>query len=141
LARSSPLNLLLAEDNLPDALLVREAIRMEGLPVEIHAATDGEQAVEFILRAENDPDAPCPDILLLDLNLPKLDGFEVVRRIRAGTRCKNLVVLIVTSSDSPSDRKKAAEFGLEYFRKPTSYQEFLKLGAVVKRCMEENRLL
>ena len=135
------MNLLLAEDNLPDALLVREAIRLECLPVEIYTAKDGEEAIDFISRAEKDPEAPCPDILLLDLNLPKLDGFEVVRRIRAGTRCKDLVVLVVTSSDSPSDRRKAAEFGLQYFRKPTSYQEFLKLGSVLKRCLQENQLL
>ena len=138
---SNRLNLLLAEDNLPDALLVREAIRMEGLPVDIHTAKDGEEAIDFISRAEQDPDAPCPDILLLDLNLPKLDGFEVVRRIRASTKCKDLVVLVVTSSDSPSDRRRAAEFGLQYFRKPTSYQEFLKLGSVLKRCLQENQLL
>src|SRR3954453_22783900 len=67
-----PLNLLLAEDNLPDALLVREAIRMENLPLEIYIAADGERAIEFIAAAETDPNAPCPDVLLLDLNLPKI---------------------------------------------------------------------
>jgi len=94
------LNLLLAEDNLPDALLVREAITAEGLPVEFHMATDGERTIEFIARAENDPDAPGPHVLLLDLNLPKLDGFEVLRRLRASNKYKDVPVLIVSSSDS-----------------------------------------
>ena len=58
------LNLLLAEDNLPDALLVREAIRMENLPLDVHVAPDGERAIDFIAAAENDPDAPCPHLLL-----------------------------------------------------------------------------
>ena len=82
-------NLLLAEDNLPDALLVREAIRMENLPLDVHIASDGQQAIDFIEQAENDPDAPCPHFLLLDFNLPKADGFEVLRRLsreRKGAR-------------------------------------------------------
>jgi two-component system, chemotaxis family, response regulator Rcp1 len=133
--------LLLAEDNLPDALLVREAIKMEKLPVDVHVAQDGERAVDFIARAEQDPDRPCPHILLLDLNLPKIDGFEVLRRIRASEKCKDIPVLIVTSSDSPNDRKTAAEFGASYFRKPTDYEQFLKIGSVLRRLLEEKGLL
>ena len=131
-----PLNLLLAEDNLPDALLVREAIRMENLPLEVHIAPDGERAIEFIAAAERDPNAPCPHILLLDLNLPKIDGFEVLRRIRASDKCKDLPVLVVTSSDSPADRSTARQLGAGYFRKPVTYDEFVKIGAVLKEfCM------
>src|SRR5271170_2929023 len=63
-----PLILLLAEDNLPDALLVREAIRKENLPLEVYMAEDGKQAVDFIARSEWDPEAPVPSILVLDLN-------------------------------------------------------------------------
>jgi chemotaxis family two-component system response regulator Rcp1 len=132
------LNLLLAEDNLPDALLVREAIRMENLPLEVHIAADGEQAIEFIARAEKDTEAPCPHFLLLDLNLPKVDGFEVLRRLRASNKCKSIPVLIITSSDSPGDRSQAASLGAGYFRKPPSYDEFLKLGAVLRRLLDDN---
>lgn len=135
------LNLLLAEDNLPDALLVREAIRMENLPLDVHLASDGEQALDFIERAEHDPDAPCPQIMLLDLNLPKADGFEVLRRVRASAKCKNIPVLIFTSSDSPEDRSESARMGASYFRKPPVYGEFLKIGARLKRFLEENGLL
>src|SRR5579862_9214326 len=70
-------NLLLVEDNLPDALLVREAIRKEGLPIELYRVSDGQQAIDFIERAEEDPEAPCPHFLLLHLNLPKVEGFEI----------------------------------------------------------------
>ena len=84
--RSAALNLLLAEDKLPDALLVREAIRSESLPLDVHVAPDGQQAIEFIARAERDPDAPCPQFLLLDLNLPKVDGFEVLQRLRSSEK-------------------------------------------------------
>jgi two-component system, chemotaxis family, response regulator Rcp1 len=132
------LNLLLAEDNLPDALLVREAIRMANLPLEVHIAADGEQAIEFIARAEKDTEAPCPHFRLLDLNLPKVDGFEVLRRLRASNKCKSIPVLIITSSDSPGDRSQAASLGAGYFRKPPSYDEFLKLGAVLRRLLDDN---
>ena len=135
------LKLLLAEDNLPDALLVREAIRMENLPLDVYTAADGEEAMNFILKAERDPDAPCPQILLLDLNLPKVDGFEVLRKIRASQKCAHIPVLIFTSSDSPADRSESARLGARYFRKPPVYTEFLKIGATLRGFLEENGLL
>jgi DNA-binding response OmpR family regulator len=135
------LNLLLAEDNRPDTLLVREAIKMENLPLQVHVAQDGEQALAFMAAAEKDPDAPFPHLLLLDLNLPKIDGFEVLRRMRASNTCKNIPVLVVTSSDSPSDRSKATELGASYFRKPVTYDEFLKVGPVLRQFLNANGLL
>ena len=136
-----PFNLLLAEDNLPDALLVREAIKMENLPLEVYIAPDGERTIDLIVKAENDPDAACPHVLLLDINLPRIDGFEVLRRIRASGKFKDLPVLMVTSSDSPADRREAAKLGAGYFRKPVTYDEFVKIGAVLRRLLEEYGLL
>jgi two-component system, chemotaxis family, response regulator Rcp1 len=135
------LNLLLAEDNLPDALLVREAIRAERLPLEVHIVADGELAVDFLERAEKGPNTPSPHILLLDLNLPKIDGFEVLRRVRTMEKFKNIPVLFVTSSDSPEDRSKAAKLGASYFRKPVSYDEFVKIGGVLRHFLEDHGLL
>jgi DNA-binding response OmpR family regulator len=114
---------------------------MEDLPVEVHMAADGERAIEFITASEKDPKAPCPHILLLDLNLPKIDGLEVLRRVRASGKCKNLPVLIVTSSDSPADRKSARELGAGYFRKPVTYDEFVKIGSVLKEFLHASGLL
>lgn len=135
------MNLLLAEDNLPDALLVREAILAEQLEMDVHIVADGELAIEFVARAATDPDAPAPHVILLDLNLPKLDGFEVLRRVRAIEKFKGIPVIIVTSSDSPGDRKEAAKLGASYFRKPVSYEEFIKIGGVLRRFLSENSLL
>ena len=130
-------NLLIAEDNLPDVLLVREAIRMEQLPVTVYVVSDGQGAVDFISAANNDPEAPCPDFLLLDLNLPKKSGFEVLQHVRATERCKNVPVVIMTSSDSPGDQARAAALGAKYFRKPPNYDEFLKLGGMLKQMVEQ----
>jgi DNA-binding response OmpR family regulator len=135
------LNLLLVEDNLPDALIVREAIRKENLPVHAHIVPDGERALDYIQAAETDASAPCPDFLLLDLNLPKIDGFEVLRKIRASGKFKGIPVLVVTSSDSPADRTEVARLGAGYFRKPVTYGEFMKIGSFLRSFLEENRLL
>jgi CheY-like chemotaxis protein len=139
--RPKRLNLLLAEDNLPDALLIREAIKMENLPVEVFVASDGERAIDFLETAERDRDAPQPDVILLDINLPKVDGLEVLRRIREGEKFNQIPVIIITSSDSPSDRKEAAKFGAGYFRKPPTYAEFLKIGPALKDALERSGLL
>jgi CheY-like chemotaxis protein len=136
-----PLNLLLVEDNLPDALIIREAIKKENLPVQVHIVADGEKALECIRAAEADPEALCPHFLLLDLNLPKVEGLEVLRAIRATAKFKQLPVVIVTSSDSPSDRNEVAKLGADYFRKPVSYLEFVKIGPFIRSFLEQHRLL
>jgi CheY-like chemotaxis protein len=136
-----PFNLLLAEDNLPDAILVREAIKMENLPLEVHIAPDGERAIELLVNAETDPDAPCPDVLLLDINLPRIDGFEVLRRVRASGKFKDVPVIVITSSDSPADRSEAARLGARYFQKPVTYDEFVMIGPLLRQFLEETGVL
>ena len=120
---------------------MREAIQAEQLEVDVHIVADGELAIDFIARAATDSEAPAPHVMLLDLNLPKVDGFEVLRRVRAIEKFKNIPVIIVTSSDSPEDRREALSLNANYFRKPVSYEEFIKIGAVLRRFLEENGLL
>lgn len=131
----------MVEDNLADALLVREALRAERLPVEVYAAVDGEQAIAFIEKAEGDSGAPAPDAVILDINLPRIDGFEVLRRIRASARFETLPVMVVTSSDSPGDRSESARIANGYFRKRPDYDEFLKIGPAIREMLEKNNLL
>ncbi len=131
----------MVEDNLADALLVREAIRVEGLPLEVYAASDGELAIAFIEKAEKDPNSPSPDAAILDINLPKIDGFEVLRRIRSSKRYSKLPVMILTSSDSPADRNESAKIANGYFRKRPDYDEFLKIGPAMRQLLEQNGLL
>ena len=132
---------LMVEDNLADALLMREAIQTEGLPVDLYLAKDGEEAASFIERAESQPGAPCPQAMLLDLNLPKMDGFQILRRVRASKTCNHIPVLVVTSSASPADRQKAAELGAAYFRKPADYDGFLKVGGLIRQLLQQHQLL
>ncbi len=132
---------LLVEDNRADALLVQEAIAFHGLPIELHVVEDGEQAFQFIERTDDDPDAPVPGVVLLDLNLPKRHGKEVLQSVRASRRCRNTPVLIITSSDLSVDRDELAGLGANrYFRKPFSYDEFMKVGEVLKEILKDAKI-
>jgi len=125
--------ILLAEDNLADVELVREALEDRAIGFELHVVEDGERAIDFIERIDRDSALHCPRLFLLDLHLPKRDGAEVLRCLRASERCGQTPVLILTSSDSPKDRETAARnAALHYFRKPSSLEQYLQLGDVVK---------
>jgi len=134
-----PFHILLVEDAEPDVFLVREALERSGLDFQLEAVDDGEKAVDYIDKVERYVSIPCPDLLLLDLNLPKRSGVQVIERVRRSKRCKDISVIILTSSDSPNDRAKAAQFKALYFRKPSALDEFMKLGPLVKELLERQR--
>jgi len=134
----NPVPILLVEDNVADVFFVREALRFEGIESELFVAQDGEKAVEFIESAEISRDSPCPQVILLDLNLPRKSGAEVLLRITQSSRLSQVPVVIVTSSDAPSDREETTRLGARrYFVKPRDLDEYLKLGLVVKDVLRE----
>jgi len=121
---------MVVEDSRADLYLIREAIAATKIEVTLHVVPDGEQAVRFLDKSSGEG---CPDLVLLDLNLPKRDGTEVLRYMRNKCSCKNALVLVVSSSDSGIDREAVKELGISgYFRKPSAYDEFMKLGPIVE---------
>jgi CheY-like chemotaxis protein len=127
------LHILLAEDNRGDVLLVRRALQEHGIPHQLHVAQDGAEAMKFIAHMGKTGGLPCPDIVLLDLNLPVFDGPQVLTELRKDPECLHASVIVVTSSDAPNDRAHMAELGISYyFRKPSDLDAFMELGAVVK---------
>jgi chemotaxis family two-component system response regulator Rcp1 len=131
--------LLLVEDNPADVFLVREALREEGLDCDMQIVDDGEQAIQYFDRVKSGSQA-APDLLLLDLNVPRIGGEQVLERLRKTPPCAHIMVLVITSSDSPHDRQRAAELGADdYFRKPTNLEEFMSLGKLVRRLAEKRR--
>lgn len=127
----SPLVILLAEDNPGDVFLVREALREHRLDFELFVAENGEKITALLERLGKT--VPQPDVLLLDLNLPGVEGREMFVQVRAHPLCTNVPIVVVTSSDSPKDRAWTSKFDVShYFRKPSEFDEFLKLGAVVR---------
>ena len=113
--------------------LVKETLSAANINAEVLFLEDGEQAIEFVARLETDARAPCPDLILLDINLPKADGFQVLARLRKSERCANIPVIVMTSSAAQEDRTQAMGLHAQaYFQKPNDYEEFLKLGDILK---------
>jgi two-component system, chemotaxis family, response regulator Rcp1 len=133
----NPLRILLAEDNLGDVLLVKDALVSHKIPHHLHVVRDGDEALAFIEHMGEPDGIPCPDVMLLDLNLPKVDGPEVLAKFRKHPLCAETPVIVITSSGALRDRDRIAKFGIaRYFRKPSDLNEFLKLGAVVAEVVE-----
>jgi len=129
---------LVVEDNRADVYLVQRAVEVHDLSVRLLILDNGEEAFDYFERADSDPGIPCPEAVLLDLNLPKKSGREVLQRLKKTVRCREVPVIILTSSDSLQDRRETAALGaLHYFRKPTSYQEFLKIGELLGEVLKE----
>jgi CheY-like chemotaxis protein len=128
--------ILVVEDSKPDVFLIREALRIAGVNADVHVVYDGEQATKFFNSSEDGK--MCPDLILLDLNLPKESGEDVLRHMRKNATCRDAMVLVVTSSDSISERQAMDQLGAcGYFRKPGQYSEYLKLGVMVKELLSD----
>ena len=135
--KEAPIKILLAEDNSGDVFLVRRALQKHRIEFELHLVEDGEAAMEYFNSFDTRPDPKdCPDLIMLDLNLPRCSGSEVLERIRSSHDCRHVPVIILTSSDSPRDRTKATSLGaVRYFCKPTHLAGFMMLGKVVEDVM------
>ena len=127
--------ILLAEDNKGDVQLVRLALAEHGVQHELHVAHDGEQATALL--AGTDPsEEGCFDLVLLDLNLPRVDGPQILSLLRRHPCCGQTPVIVVSSSNAPTDRTRISELGIDhYFQKPSDLEEFMKLGEVVQQVL------
>ena len=126
-------HIILVEDAEPDVLLVREALEQSGLEFELKVFDDGEQGVAFVETMDRDASLVQPHLFLLDLNLPKKTGGQILERVRQSPRCGRIPVVILTSSDSQRDKAQAADLNATgYFRKPSRLDEFMKLGPYVR---------
>jgi CheY-like chemotaxis protein len=134
--------LLVAEDNPADVGLIRLALKEHGVQTGVRIVSDGEAAVHFIDMVEADPAAACPALAILDLNLPRVSGGEILRRLRVSTKWRDVPVIVVSSSLSPRDRKDAIQLGASaYFAKPSDLEEFLRLGALISKILADQALL
>jgi CheY-like chemotaxis protein len=126
------LKILVIEDNPADVYLVQEALRTHRVAFDLHWIPDGEQAAHYIETF--DAAAPPPNLVLLDLNLPKVDGKDLLVKIRQNAHLRSTPVAIFTSSDSPADRYETAELGATcYIKKPPTLDEFLAVGGLIKQ--------
>ena len=127
---SSPQSILLVEDNPDDVDLTRRAFQRAGLTQPLDVVEDGLEALDYLFARgvhAHRLHSPLPSLVLLDLKLPRMDGHEVLRRIRADARTRFLPVVILTSSDEEKDLVDSYSQGCNsYVRKPVSYNEFVE---------------
>lgn len=122
---------LLVEDNPSDVVLVREAMEESSVRAEVLVVNDGQKAMEFVDAADSSG-GPQPDFVILDLNLPKRSGHEVLRHLRASRTLKDVPVLVLSSSDAPRDRDAAQSLGVShYVRKPSRLEDLAAMSFIV----------
>jgi chemotaxis family two-component system response regulator Rcp1 len=127
------------EDNPGDSGLVREALLEHGVEGQLTVVIDGEAAIELIQDIDSQRLA-CPDLIIVDLNLPKKPGREVLQYIDRSLICRQAQVVILTSSDAQEDQQDAMRLGVSrYLRKPSRLSDFIGLGAVFKAILESSQ--
>lgn len=118
-------DVLLAEDSPTDALLCRAALKEAGVECQIHQVENGRQVMAFLRREADYPDAPRPDLLLLDLNLPVMDGREVLGQMKGDPTLVRIPVIVLTTSQADEDIQAA--YGLHangYITKPLEFEAY-----------------
>lgn len=116
---NDPIKILLVEDSPDDVRLTQEALRDAGIPTELYVTEDGDEALDFLFRRKEYSSAPIPDLVLLDLNLPRLCGHEVLLAIAPMEEFKEIPVVLLTVSQSEDDIAMALNNGMTYYmRKP-----------------------
>ena len=127
---------LLAEDSPADVYIVKRSLKKHLPGFDLRVVEDGEKAIRYIETVDGDDGLPCPSAMIIDLNLPKKSGREILQRIRQSRRSCGIPVVVLTSSDSPTDRADAASGGATaYFCKPIDLDEFMQIGEIVKNAL------
>jgi chemotaxis family two-component system response regulator Rcp1 len=124
---------LIVEDDEADVFLIERALQRAEIRCVLRVLRNGQEAVQFFDHVDSDRAQLCPHLVILDVNLPKRLGSDVLKHMRQSRRCAQAHVIVVTTSDSPRDREQMERLGANgYFNKPSDFDEFMKLGDVVK---------
>jgi CheY-like chemotaxis protein len=134
--------ILVIEDNPADVALLRLALESADVDCELTVIEDGAEALEFIRQLESSLPNSMPDLTILDLNLPKIDGFEILQAMRADKIFAGAPVAVLSSSSSPRERARIDVFQVrQYITKPADLDEFMKIGLIVKSLLAERNPL
>lgn len=129
--KSELINILLVEDNPGDADLVLEVLEQSKIRNQVHIAEDGEEAMEILLRETEHIDASRPDLILLDLNLPRKDGREILAEIKSNPDLRRIPVIVLTTSKAEEDILKSYDLHANaYITKPVDIDQFIKVLGV-----------
>jgi len=131
--KGKPIEILMVEDNPADVRLTREAFRDASVLNNMNVTVDGEDAMSFLKREGRYKDSPRPDLILLDLNLPKKDGREVLEEIKEDQDLRRIPVVVFTTSDDEKDVSRAYNLHANaYIKKPVDLDQFIRIVAVVE---------
>ena len=131
--QSHPIEILMVEDNPSDVRLTIEAFKDAKVRNRMHVVVDGEDAMEFLRREGRYSDAMRPDLILLDLNLPKKNGREVLAEIKADPELRRIPVVVLTTSDDERDIMAAYDLHVNaYVKKPVDLDQFIKIVEAVE---------
>jgi two-component system, chemotaxis family, response regulator Rcp1 len=127
------IEILLVEDNPGDVRLTQEALKENKIRNNLHVARDGVEAMKFLRKMNGHKDVPRPDLILLDLNLPKKDGREVLAEIKTDDSLRSIPVVILTTSDAEDDVAKAYQhYANCYIRKPIDLNRFIEVIKIIE---------
>ncbi len=127
------MKVLVVEDNPNDVAIIKRAMRKSDVKCELYFARDGAEALDFLYQQGDFEDAPRPDLILLDLNLPKIKGLEVLAKIKADEHLRRLPVIVLTISEREEDMVKAYDSGAaSYMTKPVDSKDFERLIQTVQ---------
>lgn len=125
--------ILLVEDNPGDIRLTQEALKESHVEITLDVVSDGEQAVDFLMQRNKYVDSVRPNIILLDLNLPKKNGIEVLKEIKAHDLLKRIPVIVLTTSDAEHDISKAYDLHANcYILKPVDFDDFANVIKLIE---------
>ena len=128
-----PIEVLLVEDNPADVRLTQEALRDSSPNVHLNVARDGVEALEFLHHQGQFDNAPVPDLIVLDLNLPRKNGREVLSEVKADPDLHKILVLVMTTSRAEQDVQKAYALNANcYITKPMDLDEFLRIVKAIE---------
>ncbi|WP_219462933.1 response regulator [Nonomuraea rhizosphaerae] len=123
-----PIEVLLVEDDAGDVLLTKEAFDLNKVRNRLHVVSDGEQAMAFLRREDGYRDAPRPDLMLLDLNLPRMGGLEVLSEVKADAALSTIPVVILTTSEAEEDILHSYRLHANaYVSKPVDFEQFIRV--------------
>jgi CheY-like chemotaxis protein len=123
---ASPIDVLLVEDDPGDELMTREAFEDNKIGNTLHVVRDGEEALDFLYRRGDHTDAPQPDLILLDLNLPKYDGRQVLEKIKSDPELAHIPVVVLTTSAAEEDILRSYKLHANaYVTKPVDLDQFI----------------
>jgi len=137
---SALIRIAVVDDNSTDIYLLQKVLEKAQLHFVIDHLEDGEEALLFLLRQGQYLQAPIPDLIILDLNMPRVSGAEVMTRIREDPILQTIPIIVLTTSDTLEDKRKMAELGVVlYLTKSSSLKDYFTIGETIKEFLTTRR--